>query len=207
MLRSPGYRGVQLQSSTPSLVAAGKELRELPKLRPIPFQAELQGSFAKVSRTLPGSIHSQGTGVAQAQVATKRLRFQPQAPGIFRILPEGEISVSQRIGLFFLPDLEVDSCRAAFNVGKCGTRLRFCLRRGSQRCLRRALEQHSQIPPPVRSTPQLHASFGKVKTAKLKPSPDQRSQPKVGSDLARSQHGLSAESRVVVHDQVFKIKA
>src|SRR3981081_3877929 len=104
MFRSSRQRRVQLQGSAPSLVAAGTKLGQLSKLRAIPFQAELQRSLPKIGRAPPRSIEAHNTGVAQAQIATKRLPLQPHAPGIFRVLPESEISIGQGVGFFLLPD-------------------------------------------------------------------------------------------------------
>jgi len=119
--RSSRQRHIEKHFSPPALIVPGEEFRELPELRSAPFQAEMQWSIAQGVRTLPDSTHLQQAYIVQVQIGAKGLRFQPYAPTILGLLPQGKIGIGQGVRFFFWATLEIDSRRGGCNVRKSGT--------------------------------------------------------------------------------------
>ena len=83
--------------------------------------------------------NGQQAGVAEVEIGPHRLGSQTHAPGVFRILPQGEIGFGQGVGFFFLSKLEVDAAVVGLNVGEAWSGFAAGFRRSAQpECWKRA---------------------------------------------------------------------
>ena len=88
--------GREADAASPSFVLSQSQLGDLAKLRAIPLQSELHWGFVQIGRASPGTVNLEHAGVAEIEIGSHRLRFQPDAPGIFGFLPRAKVaSVSE----------------------------------------------------------------------------------------------------------------
>ena len=136
--RSACQGEIEKDFSPPALIVAADQFCHLAQLRAAPLEVDLKWHVSQGIRPLPRAGELQQPGIVQVHVSAKRLRFEADAPGILRFLPQGEIRIGQCVRLLLRALLEVYASRGALDVREGRPRPHFRTPRGRERDSRRA---------------------------------------------------------------------
>ena len=150
--------------------------------------------------------HQPGVGQIQAQVGSRGLSAQSDAPVAWLLLPERKVRVHQRERQLLRAPLEVDARVGCLKVRQ--RRLatvvslpRSCLsRRNRFRC--RCAKQRIEIPSPFWRAHHVQAGIVHADCADLQKPAPQRHEPYRSRDRVGMKHRFRAKSRIFLNDQI-----
>ncbi len=203
--------------STQAGVARGDEAAEASELDVLPGGMEVDGEVGQRGGEgvcgggglAEGGFDAEGAGVGWVGVGADGVRFETEAPLVRLRQPEGEVGVGEREGSFDLVELEVQARAGGLDVGEAGRGADELLGCGRCVCLGTGglKDKALQIPVAIGGADEVNAGVGQRDAGELDAAAPERTDAKVGADLAGAQDGLGAEGGGLIDHEVLQREA
>src|SRR5579859_4204333 len=203
--------GIEVQTSTPSIVLSEEKAGKLPHLCVLPLRLDADRQFTQVMRAPEVAFQTYGANVAKIHVRAHGKPIEADMPLVFRLKPKGEIGVGDGKRFLFRADLHVDASTAGFNVRKARALLGSVARGGCAGNLPGA-EQYGFHVPVSAGINQIQAGSGIVivlqgEAGNFKASPPQRGEAQISGDFTTGEQRFGAKGRIIHDPHVVKIKS